>query len=227
VADRLENLLDLGNETCACQQRNESGQYCNVLTNVEDRHCELNMTEMARALIHIFAASAASQRPIDRTEFRIVQSLLPRPVSLFVHRLRILDSAHAHALDFLGWEKTELDFLNSLQRRAGIRELVDVRHVDGEALSFRIFFCAQPLLSRPRASQYPLPCRVHTGHTVPSLHPHTRVLRPLRLRRVLLDDWRFLRYCLSRYRRSCDAQAATVRQDCQLVKSAPNRAKKL
>jgi len=95
-------------------------------TDVEDGHGKLNMTKMTRTLEHVFTASTAGHRAVDGTQLGVVQSFLSRAHSLLIHGFGVLDVTDTHVLDFLGREETKLDLLDGLQRRAGIRERVDV-----------------------------------------------------------------------------------------------------
>ena len=100
------------------------------LTDVENWHCEFDMTKMSRTLEHIFSAGAASNGTVDGSKLGVVEALFARSVPLLVHGLGILDVTDAHILNLLGRKETKLDLLNRLQRSAGIGKGVDI-HLDG------------------------------------------------------------------------------------------------
>ena len=85
----------------------------------------------------------AFERAVDRSEMGIVETLFSRAKSGFVlqiqsvkmrmltsrfflffsyHSLWIFDMTHAHALDLLGRQETELDLLDGAQRRTRVLE---------------------------------------------------------------------------------------------------------
>ena len=111
MTDCLEDFLDLGDEA-----------------DVENRGSKFDVTEMTWTFKHILSAGTTAKRSVDSAEFRIVEALFTRPVTLLVHCLRVLNVANAHVLNLLRRQKSELDLLHRLQRSAGIRERVKVRH---------------------------------------------------------------------------------------------------
>jgi len=84
VADHLQQLLDLFEET-----------------RMIDRLCQLDMTEMTRALGHILVASGAFELSVDGSETRVVQSLIARLCSSLVHGLGVQNVTDTHVLDLL------------------------------------------------------------------------------------------------------------------------------
>lgn len=94
---------------------------------MEDRCGELNVAKMARAFRHVLSARLALELAIDRAESRVVEAELARLRLFCVHCLRVLDVSHAHALDFVGRQETELDLLDRLDGRTRVRK-VEVRH---------------------------------------------------------------------------------------------------
>jgi hypothetical protein len=97
MADRLQDLLYFRDEPYYChssvkeatiyeatitpgQQDEEGG----LLTNVEDRRSELDVTKMSRALCHVFAARSALDSAIDGAEVGIIQAAFSRLLALLV-----------------------------------------------------------------------------------------------------------------------------------------------
>jgi len=90
------------------------------LTDVEDRHCELDVTKVTRTLLLALAACSAHLASIDGSEFWVVQASLARSMALLVHSLWILDMTDTHALDLFGREESKLDLLHRLERSARV-----------------------------------------------------------------------------------------------------------
>ena len=114
VTNRLENFLDLAQEA-----------------NMENWNRKLDVTKVTWTFEHVFTTSTACCGTIDRSQLWIVQTLFTRFVPLLVHSLGVFNVAYTHVFNFLRREHTKLNLLNGLQRRAGIRERVNVRHFGG------------------------------------------------------------------------------------------------
>jgi len=91
---------------------------------------------MAWAFRHVLCASLALELTIDRAEKRIVETAVAGLRSGLVHCLRIHDVSHAHGLDFLGRQETELNLLNRAERRTRVREN-KIRHFFGLKINAR------------------------------------------------------------------------------------------
>jgi len=110
VADNLEQFL------CALDE-----------PGVVNRPGKLNMTEVTGTLGHVFSARLALELPVDRAKKRIVETTVAGLRPRLVHRLGVEDVAHAHRLDFLRRQESELDLLDCTKRRTRVRE-DEVRH---------------------------------------------------------------------------------------------------
>ena len=119
VADDLQYLLHFLDETW-----------------MEDRLGELDVAEMAGTFRHVLCTCLALELSIDRTESGIVEAFFARFCARFVHRLGVFDVGDAHILDLIRREDAELDLLDDLQRRTGVRE-VEVRHDCGCGMNSR------------------------------------------------------------------------------------------
>lgn len=82
---------------------------------MENGNCQLDVPKMSRALLLTLATGSTSQVTIDSAEFGVEQAALPRPMSLFIHGLGILHVHHAHPLDLIRREESELDLLYGLE----------------------------------------------------------------------------------------------------------------
>ena len=117
MANHLENFLCLLDEA-----------------GMVDRFCELDVTEMARTLRHVLRARLALELSVDRAEERVVETTVAWLHSALIHRLRVEDMRDTHVFDLLRRQETELDLLDRLERRTGVRE-VEVRHDVGLCLT--------------------------------------------------------------------------------------------
>lgn len=146
VADSLQQLLDLGEKTYACQYDLGPATGVNQHTNVVNRSCELDVAKVSRTFLLALLTSLAIPLSIDGSQARVIQTFCPRSRPLLIlqssasihpykqtknpyHRLWVFHMAHTQAFDFLGGEETELDLLDGAQRRLGVRE-VNVGHDD-------------------------------------------------------------------------------------------------
>jgi hypothetical protein len=87
-----------------------------LLTDVENRCGELNVTKVTGADLDILLARRARVHAVNGAEPRVVESILARLRVRLVHGLREEDVAHAHGLDLLGREQTKLDLLDGPER---------------------------------------------------------------------------------------------------------------
>ncbi len=118
MADNLQDLLDLLDEARVV---NWLGQ--------------LNVTKVARAFAHRLGTRLALELSIDGTEKGIVEAAIAWFRSVLLHRLGVEDVCHAHVFDLLRGHQTKLNLLNSLERRARVREW-KVRHLELKLLVF-------------------------------------------------------------------------------------------
>jgi hypothetical protein len=78
---------------------------------------------------HVFRAGFALELTVDRAKKGIVETTIARLRPTLIHGLWIDNVAYAHALDFLGGQETELDFLDRADRRTRVRE-DKIRHFE-------------------------------------------------------------------------------------------------
>ena len=87
VADSFQNLLDLGQETLRIVHVSKVSQDRTGVpshTNMVDRSCELDVSEMSRAFFLAFLTSLTVPLAINRSQTRIIKTLCPRSLSLFI-----------------------------------------------------------------------------------------------------------------------------------------------
>lgn len=117
MADNLKDLLDALDES-----------------RMEDRFGELDMTKVARAFRHVLSACFALELAVYGAKERVVEATIARFRAGLVHRLGINDMCHAHGLDLLGRQESELDLLDDPQGRVGVRK-IQIRHFDDAGLN--------------------------------------------------------------------------------------------
>ena len=106
VADNLQNLLDTLDEAW-----------------VVDGSGQLDVTEMAGALGHVLGTRLALELAIYGAQEGVVETAVAGFRPGLVHGLWVDDVGHTHALDFLGRQQTELDFLDGPQGRTRVRKV--------------------------------------------------------------------------------------------------------
>lgn len=82
MADHFQQLLDLLEKS-----------------RVEDRFCQLDVPEVARAFRHVLVASSTLELTVDGSQSRVIQTLFSRLQLALVHRLGVQDVSHTHILD--------------------------------------------------------------------------------------------------------------------------------
>lgn len=87
VADSFQNLLDLGQETLRTLMLARCLKIgLGVLSHTDmiDRSCKLDVPEMSRALFLAFLTSLTVPLAINRSQTRIIKTLCPRSLPLFI-----------------------------------------------------------------------------------------------------------------------------------------------
>lgn len=97
---------------------------------MKNRFGQLDMSEMAGAFRHVLSTCFALVLTVNGTEERIVEPAVTRFRPSLVHGLGVNDMAHAHGLDLLRRQESELDLLHNPEGRMGMRK-VEIRHIDG------------------------------------------------------------------------------------------------
>lgn len=122
VAHAFQDLLDLVQEAWSRDCQYAPNFYCTSfrqLTDVEDGHGELDVSEMSRTIGQAFFTSRTLVGAVDGAEFGVIQALLSRPLTLLVHGLWVFNVAHTHVLDLFWREYAELNLAHLLLRRGG------------------------------------------------------------------------------------------------------------
>jgi hypothetical protein len=87
-----------------------------ILTDVKTGCGELDVTKVTGADLDVFLARRARVHAVNGAEPGVVEAVLARLRVRLVHGLREGDVAHAHRLDLLGREQSELDLLDGPER---------------------------------------------------------------------------------------------------------------
>ena len=90
---------------------------------------DLDVAKVTRTICDVLAASLAFEVPIDRTEARVAQTADFRPLIALFEGLGKLDFGNAHSFDLFGRQDTELDGLDTSQRRTRVRKSMQ-RHLE-------------------------------------------------------------------------------------------------
>lgn len=110
MADNLQNLLDLLNET-----------------GVIHGFRQLDMPKVARTFAHSLCTGLASKLTIDRSEEGVVKTTIAWFRFVVLHCLGVKDMANTHVLNLLRRHQAELDLLDGFERSARVGE-VKIRH---------------------------------------------------------------------------------------------------
>jgi hypothetical protein len=84
VAHGLQKLLDLGDETWKKSAGGKLRNRQDGQTDVKYWRGKLNVTEMSRTFLWTFFTSLAVVLTVDCAEARVVDTLGPRPLTLFI-----------------------------------------------------------------------------------------------------------------------------------------------
>lgn len=118
VADHLEELLNLLQEP-----------------GMVDWLGQFNVTKMTGTLVHALIARSTLELTVDRSQARVIESLISWLQLCVIHSLRVYYVSDTHVLDLLRREQPKLNLLYGTERRIGALE-VKVRHA--EKLSWNV-----------------------------------------------------------------------------------------